>query len=82
VRCSRTDWPTDRRSQHKTRLDSNEKIWRYSRIPELSVAREWLVKTLQAGKCLADTVVNCEMWRSSVALYLLVVPSGDNKFSF
>jgi hypothetical protein len=33
-----------------------------------AVARELLVKTQQAGKCLASAVVNCKVWRSAVAL--------------
>jgi hypothetical protein len=33
-----------------------------------AVTREWLVKTQQAGKGLAVTVVICELWRSAVAL--------------
>jgi hypothetical protein len=31
-------------------------------------AREWLVKTQQAGKLLADALVNCKVWRSAMAL--------------
>jgi hypothetical protein len=31
-------------------------------------AREWLVKTLQAGKGLANAVVICELWRLVVVL--------------
>jgi hypothetical protein len=33
-----------------------------------AIARERLMKTQQAGKCLAGTVVICEMWRFAVAL--------------
>jgi hypothetical protein len=33
-----------------------------------AVAREWLVKTQQAGKCLARAVVICELWGLAVAL--------------
>jgi hypothetical protein len=33
-----------------------------------TVARERLVKTQQAGKCLAFGVVICALWRLSVAL--------------
>jgi hypothetical protein len=33
-----------------------------------AIAREWLVKTQQAGKGLAGTAVICELWRSAVAL--------------
>jgi hypothetical protein len=33
-----------------------------------AVAREWLVKTEQAGKNLAGAVVICDLWRLSVAL--------------
>jgi hypothetical protein len=33
-----------------------------------AVARERLVKTQQAGKSLAGTVVICELWRLAVAL--------------
>jgi hypothetical protein len=33
-----------------------------------AVAREWLMKTQQAGKGLAGTVVICEVWKSSIAL--------------
>jgi hypothetical protein len=33
-----------------------------------AVAREQLLKSQQAGKRLADTVVICEFWRSAVAL--------------
>jgi hypothetical protein len=33
-----------------------------------AVARERLVKTQQAGKGLADAVVNCELWRVAMAL--------------
>jgi hypothetical protein len=40
-----------------------------------AVTRERMVKTHQAGKDLACTVVICEMWRLMVALLLLVVPS-------
>jgi hypothetical protein len=33
-----------------------------------AVAREWLVKTQQAGKSLAGAVVFCELWRLAVVL--------------
>jgi hypothetical protein len=33
-----------------------------------AIARDWLVKTQQAGKGLAAAVVICELWRLSVAL--------------
>jgi hypothetical protein len=33
-----------------------------------AVIRERLVKTQQAGKCLASAVVICKVWRSEVAL--------------
>jgi hypothetical protein len=33
-----------------------------------SVAKERLVKTQQAGKCLAGAVVIYELWRSAIAL--------------
>jgi hypothetical protein len=33
-----------------------------------AVAREWLVKTLQTGKCLSDAVVICIVWRLVVGL--------------
>jgi hypothetical protein len=33
-----------------------------------AVARERLVKTQQAGKCLAGVAVICELWRLAVAL--------------
>jgi hypothetical protein len=33
-----------------------------------AVAREWLVKTQQAGKGLADAVLICELWRSAAVL--------------
>jgi hypothetical protein len=33
-----------------------------------AVARERLVNSLHAGKCIADTVVICELWRLAVAL--------------
>jgi hypothetical protein len=33
-----------------------------------AVAREWLVKTQQAGKGLAGAVVICELWRLAMAL--------------
>jgi hypothetical protein len=46
-----------------------------------AVTREQLVKTLQAGKGLAGAIVICEMWRSAVALYLLVILSHGNKWS-
>jgi hypothetical protein len=37
--------------------------------PQLeAVSREQLVKTLQAGKGFAGTVVICELWRLAVAL--------------
>jgi hypothetical protein len=38
-----------------------------------AIAREWLAKTQQAGRGLADAMVICELWRLSVALQLLVV---------
>jgi hypothetical protein len=33
-----------------------------------AVAREWLMKTQQAGKGLAGAVVICELWRLAVTL--------------
>jgi hypothetical protein len=36
-----------------------------------AVAREWLLKTLQAGKGLAGAVVICKVWRLAVALNYL-----------
>jgi hypothetical protein len=33
-----------------------------------AVAKKWLMKTQQAGKFLADAVVNYEVWRLAVAL--------------
>jgi hypothetical protein len=33
-----------------------------------AVSRERLVKTQQAGKCWADAVVICELWRLAMAL--------------
>jgi hypothetical protein len=33
-----------------------------------AVARERLVKTVQVGRDLADTMVICELWRLAVAL--------------
>jgi hypothetical protein len=33
-----------------------------------AAAREWLLKTQQAGKNLAGAVVICELWRLAVAL--------------
>jgi hypothetical protein len=33
-----------------------------------AVAREWLVKTQQSEKGLADIVVICELWRLAMAL--------------
>jgi hypothetical protein len=33
-----------------------------------AIAREWLVKTKQAGKGLVGAMVICELWRSLVAL--------------
>jgi hypothetical protein len=33
-----------------------------------AVAREWLVKTQQAGKGLSGAVVNCKLWRSAMVL--------------
>jgi hypothetical protein len=33
-----------------------------------AVAREWLVKTQQAGKCLSGAVAICELWRLAMAL--------------
>jgi hypothetical protein len=46
-----------------------------------AVARVRLVKTQQAGKGLACAVVNCEVWRLEIALWLLSVPSGVHKWS-
>jgi hypothetical protein len=46
-----------------------------------TVATERLVKTQQAGKCLAGAVMICEMWRLAVTLQLLVVPSCVYKWS-
>jgi hypothetical protein len=46
-----------------------------------AVARERLVKTQQAGKDLAGAVVICEVWRLTVALLLLVIPSRVYKWS-
>jgi hypothetical protein len=40
-----------------------------------AVAREWLVKTQQAGKDLAGAVVNFRLWGLVMALQLLVVLS-------
>jgi hypothetical protein len=45
-----------------------------------AVARERLVKT-QAGKGLAGAVVICKVWRSAIALEVIVVPSGMYKWS-
>jgi hypothetical protein len=39
------------------------------------------VKTQQAGKGLAGTVVICEVWRSAIALLLLVIPSDVYQWS-
>jgi hypothetical protein len=39
------------------------------------------MKTQQAGKCIADAVVICELWRFAVALKLLVVPSRVYKWT-
>jgi hypothetical protein len=33
-----------------------------------AVTREWLVKTGQVGKGLADPVVICKVWKSAIAL--------------
>jgi hypothetical protein len=33
-----------------------------------AVTKEWLVKTLQAGKALAGAVVICELWRLTVEM--------------
>jgi hypothetical protein len=33
-----------------------------------AIAREGLMKTQQAGKCLPGAVVICELWRLAVAL--------------
>jgi hypothetical protein len=33
-----------------------------------AIAREWLMKTQQAGKGLAGAVVICEVWKSAIAL--------------
>jgi hypothetical protein len=46
-----------------------------------AVTRELLVKTQQAGKCLAYAVVICEVWQSVIALSTLVVPSGVHRWS-
>jgi hypothetical protein len=54
-----------------------ERIWaREAEDSQLleAVIRERLVKTQQAGKCLAGAVVICELWRLAVALYLFVDP--------
>jgi hypothetical protein len=49
--------------------------------PLEAVDREGLVKTQQAVKGLADAVVICELWRLTVTLQLLVVPSRVRKWS-
>jgi hypothetical protein len=33
-----------------------------------AIAREWLVKTLQAGKGLVGAVVICKVWRLAIVL--------------
>jgi hypothetical protein len=33
-----------------------------------AIAREWLVKTQQAGKGLTGAVLICKLWRSAIAL--------------
>jgi hypothetical protein len=48
----------------------------------VAIAREWLVKTQQAGKGLASAVVRiCEVWKLSIAFWMLVVLSGVYKWS-
>jgi hypothetical protein len=46
-----------------------------------SVVRERLVKTQQTGKGLAGAVMIGEVWKSAIALQVLVVPSWVYKWS-
>jgi hypothetical protein len=46
-----------------------------------AVAREWLVKTQQAGKGLACAVVVCELWRLAVVLQLRVCKWSVDPFT-
>jgi hypothetical protein len=46
-----------------------------------AVTRELPVKTQQAGNGLAGVVMICELWRSPMALWLLIVPSRVYKWS-
>jgi hypothetical protein len=61
--------------------DSNDVSTEAAESPLIeTVASERQVKT-QAAKGLAGAVVICELWRSAIALELLVVPSGVYKWS-
>jgi hypothetical protein len=46
-----------------------------------AIAKEWLVKTKQAGKGLSGPVVIWEVWKSVIALQILVVPGNKVKLT-